>query len=153
MRQNPRQPSQLACDNPAGRTRNRIIASQAQNSNVLDMSTKPQAQRTGLSTGAGPPAPVSAPAPPQARGWTDALNDDGTLNLGIFNSELGVIRSESVKRKEFSTRRRKGGRKNECCGRYNARRQPAESPRSGHREQNRTQGDMNLNLDSIEKQT
>ena len=66
MRQNPRQPSRVAGDNPAGRTRNRTRENRAQNSNVLDMTGRPHTQRIGSSTGTVPPAPVSAPAPPQA---------------------------------------------------------------------------------------
>ena len=62
MRHNPRQPSQVARDNPAGRTRNRFRESRAKNSNVLNMSGKPQAQRAGPLTRAGSPARVLAPA-------------------------------------------------------------------------------------------
>ena len=65
MRHNHRQPSQVAGDNPACRTRNRTRESRAQNSNALDMTGQPQTQN-GPSTGVGPPAQVSAPAPPPA---------------------------------------------------------------------------------------
>ena len=58
MRHNPRQPSQVAGDNPAGRTRNQTRENRAQNSNVLDMTGRPQTQRIGPSIGTGPTAPV-----------------------------------------------------------------------------------------------
>ncbi len=57
MRYNPRQPSQVAGDNPAGRTRNRIRQNRAQNPNVLNISGQPQASKPGPSTAVGPPAP------------------------------------------------------------------------------------------------
>ena len=62
MRHNSRQPSQVA--GAAGRTRNRTRENRAQNSNVLDMTGRPQTQRIGPSTRTGPPAPVSASGPP-----------------------------------------------------------------------------------------
>ena len=66
MRHSPLQPSQVAGDNPAGRTRNRTRENRAQNSNVLDMTGRTQTQRIGPSTGTGLQAPVSAPAPTPA---------------------------------------------------------------------------------------
>ena len=57
MRHNHRQPPQVAEDNIAGRTRNRIKQNRAQNPNVLDMSSQPQASKPSISTGVGHPAP------------------------------------------------------------------------------------------------
>ena len=51
MRHNPRQPSQVAGDNPADCTRNRIKQNRAKNPNVLDMSSQPQASKFSTSTG------------------------------------------------------------------------------------------------------
>ena len=72
MRHNSRQPSQVAGDNPAGRTRNRTRKNRAQNSNVLDMTGRPQTQRIGPLTGTGPPVSVSASGPPSAPGLPPA---------------------------------------------------------------------------------
>ena len=44
MRHNPRQPSQVAGDNPVGRTRNRTRENRVQNSNVFDTTGRPQTQ-------------------------------------------------------------------------------------------------------------
>ena len=66
MRHNSRQPSQVAGDNSAGRTRNRTRENLAQNSNVLDMTGRPQTERIGPSTGTNPSAPVLAPGSPPA---------------------------------------------------------------------------------------
>ena len=54
MRHNPRQQSQVAGDNPAGRTRNRVRHSQDKSSDGPDMNTQPQAERPGTSRGTGP---------------------------------------------------------------------------------------------------
>ena len=62
MRHNSRQPSQVAGDNPAGRTRNRVRRSRDKNPDVPDMITQPQAQRPGSSSGIGPPVSVAIPA-------------------------------------------------------------------------------------------
>ena len=67
MRHYSRQPSQVAGDNPAGRTRNRVRHSQDKNSNAFDMNTQPQAERHGTSSGINPPESVAIPASVQAQ--------------------------------------------------------------------------------------
>ena len=55
IRHNPRQPSKIADDNPAVRTCNRIKLNRAQNPILHDISSLPQAQKPGTSTGVGHP--------------------------------------------------------------------------------------------------
>ena len=54
MRHNLGQPSQVAGNYSASRTRNRTRERRAQNSNVFDMTNRSQTQRTGPSTETGP---------------------------------------------------------------------------------------------------
>ena len=67
MRHNPRQPSQVAGDNPAGRTRNRVRQNRNQNPDVFQMNSQLQAQRPETSSEIGLPVSVAIPIPVQTQ--------------------------------------------------------------------------------------